>query len=323
MRVFLTVDTETSPQAPDWRLSRLGDDMARDIYGETSAGRYGVPYQLSVLRTYGLKAVYLVETLFADAVGSDRLREVAQLIAAGGQEVQLHLHPEWLARSDAPVIRRRAADMHAFLPAEQQRLIERGCDLLVCAGAPRPIAFRAGNYGADAATLAAAGAAGLRFDTSHNRAYRTTSSRLASTHPLVQPGFVNGVCEVPISTFEDWPGHVRHAQLCACSYRELTHALLQAARAGWRSFVIVMHSFELLADRKRPGRTVSPDPVVIRRFERLCRFLAAHRDDMPTANFAEIAPVTLVGAGDDHTPLRSPLVYTAGRWLEQFARRVR
>lgn len=44
---------------------------------------------------------------------------------------------------------------------------------------------------------------------------------------------------IPIGAIEDYPGHLRHAQLCACGSEELIHALKEAEKSGWDFFVIV------------------------------------------------------------------------------------
>jgi len=53
----------------------------------------------------------------------------------------------------------------------------------------------------------------------------------------------------------------------------MRNALESAADNGTRHFVILSHNFEML----RQGRS-EPDGIVVRRFEALCAFLAAHRD---------------------------------------------
>src|ERR1700760_1658208 len=100
LNVFLTIDTEVWPRTPDWRKNRLGEDIQRDIYGVTRHGDFGIGYQISVMNTHGLKAVFFLESLFADAVGIDALRNVLSNIQQAGHDVQLHLHPEWLAHSE-------------------------------------------------------------------------------------------------------------------------------------------------------------------------------------------------------------------------------
>src|SRR5207248_4475141 len=103
----------------------------------------------------------------------------------------------------------------------------------------------------------------------------------AGEAPLI-PWQEHGVHEFPVSIFRDWPGHWRPAQLCACSSGEMEHALDTAERRGWPAFVIVWHSFELIKRLK-----ARPDPIMLRRFRRLCGFLQKHRDRFETRVFSE------------------------------------
>src|SRR5207248_1014096 len=96
LNVFLTFDTEAWPFTPGWRESALDQDLRRDVYGETRQGTFGLEYQLDLLSAHGLKGVFLVEALFACAVGRELLCKVVKLIQGKGHEVQLHLHPQWL-----------------------------------------------------------------------------------------------------------------------------------------------------------------------------------------------------------------------------------
>jgi hypothetical protein len=117
--------------------------------------------------------------------------------------------------------------------------------------------------------------------------------------------------------FEDWPGHYRPAHINACSTSEMRHVLMAAWREGWSSFVIVTHSFELLNQRR-----TGPDPIVVRRFDGLCRFLNENRDKFRTTTFAACDARSIAAAGT-RTPLRSNVIRTGRRVLEQTLRRWR
>ena len=323
VKVFLTVDTELSmPFDADWRGNELARVMERDILGKSTAGEFGIVSPMDLLDRHGLKAVFFVEPLFADAVGPARLREIVAMIQERGHEVQLHIHPEWLSRTEHPVVPcREAWDMRAFSEEEQATLLGRAIENLTAAGAPRPVAFRAGNYGADRATLRALAGHGIRFDTSYNKPFLGGVCRLESLGTLLQPAAVDGVYELPVTFFDTWPLDPRPLQLCACSSAEIENVLRQAWKRGWHSVVLVSHSFELIK-RPRDGEHVPPpNRVVIRRFERLCRFLAAHRDRFETAGFTDLDPADFP-AEQPAEPLRSTVPRTAWRILEQIVSNV-
>jgi hypothetical protein len=321
MRLLLTVDVEVHPCTPNWRESSLAAEIEQYIDGRTPNGSYGLAYQLSVLKKHRLKAVFFVESLFASEAGKEPLKRTVSMIRDAGHEVQLHIHTEWLSYFRHSFLEGRVGThMREFSENDQARLVSRSLENLASCGLPDVCAFRAGNYGANLATMRALARNGIRYDSSWNAAYLGGYCGLDVGEPLYGPRLIEGVWEVPISFFEDYPGHVRHGQLAACSFAELRHAMLSASRAGWPTFVIVGHSFELVWRRVRKGRPASPRRLVIRRFEELCRFLAEWRDTLPTGGFVDLAlPSAIVPPCG---PIKSPLRLTLGRVIEQLAGRL-
>ncbi len=323
LQVFSTVDTEVWPYRVVRRQTALAAEMNRDFYGVTDQGRFGVPFQLEILNSLGLKAVFFVEGLFASAVGTPRLREIIHEILRSGHEVQLHLHPEWLAWTESSCLPGRAGqNLHQFTEEEQSTLIATGLRNLSMCGAKGVCAFRAGNYGADEATLRALRRNGIRYDTSYNFCYLNAQCRMLFPKPLLQPKELYGVVEVPITFFRDGPCHHRHLQLMACSYSEIRNALISAYEEGWSTCVVVSHSFELLQNRKRRGRSLAPDRIVIARFRKLCHFLNENPHRFRTTGFADVDPQELLAVREPRM-LRSNVLRTIGRMGEQGIRRLR
>jgi hypothetical protein len=325
LNVFLTVDTEIWPFVSGWPKSPLPAtkrDFSREydayILGRTRQGDFGVPFQIAVLNRHCLKANYFVESLAADAVGRNLLRSVVALIAPHGHDIQLHLHTEWMGDScDGGLPFRQ--HLHHYVEDDQARIIARGIENLVQCGAPHPSALRAGNYGANVDTLKAARRNRLRLDTSYNYSYRDSACPLALGMELLQPREIEGVVEFPVSHFSDFPGHTRHAQVCACSVGEMTCALQDAFKSGWYTFVIVLHSFELVRVGSVESGDLKPDWINIRRFERLCEFLDANRDKFRTQLFSSVQEMPTLRAA---RPLRSRPHHTARRLVEQLISRL-
>jgi hypothetical protein len=322
LNVLITVDTEVYPLLPDWRADNLARDVRRDIYGETPGGDYGLRYQIEVLNRFGLKAVFFVEGLFASAVGPDPLRRMVREVEGGGHEVQLHLHPEWLAwMPDPPAKPDGRWATNQFDRAEQTRMIALGLRNLRAAGAGTVTAFRAGDYAANADTLHALRDNDVTYDTSANPCYPNSFPDVPALRDATQPKLASGVCEIPVSHWNTPPVGRRHAQFTNSTAGELRAALRHAEQNGWHSFVIVSHSFELLKRRRQRVERPAPDPVVVSRFEALCRFLGDHRDRFRTCGFADL------GAPPDRDlpekpPLSSPIYRTAYRYLQQAYRRL-
>ena len=324
LSVFFTVDTEAHPASPDWADRGLADEIRRDIDGVTPEGEFGAFYQADVLKSHGLKGVFFVEALFSYAAGIEPLRRIAGGLLERGHEVGLHLHPEWLRRAPKVSVLpgKEGQAMLAFSEDDQTTLIGKGVEQLNKAGVPNVQSFRAGGYAANFDTLRALSRNGVLYDSSHNFCWFGQTCGLETDELLLQPRRIHGVYEFPVSYFQDWPGHYRHAELCACSFGEMQSALLRAWREGWHSFVIVSHSFELIKRVSRNGRPAGvPDKTVIRRFQKLCHFLAAHPDKFRTETFAGFDPQSLTSRPYTK-PLPGFLPHTIWRFAEQAYRRM-
>ena len=290
LKVLITIDTETHPIAEDWKRDRLAADMKRDVYGQIDDHAVGLEYQLNTLSKQGLKASFMVESLFAAVpeVGEQPLRDIVRAIVSAGHDVQLHPHPEWIPHVPDLDVPHRSHLLCAYSLAEQAAIMRYASLRLEAAGASRPIAFRAGGFAANTDTLLALERCGVRYDSSYNRSY------VGDRCGLPQPKFVghltdyNGVQELPVAVFQDFMGHFRPAQICACSADEMIHALISAEAAGWDFFVIVSHSFEMLARRRHPSKPPVIRWDVVERFERLCQFLSANAERFPTIRFADL-----------------------------------
>jgi hypothetical protein len=318
LNIFITVDTEVWPD----NLAAGPSDAAfaaayrRDILGRTRAGDYGLPLQLQIMNDNGIQASFFVESLFASRFGTAALADIVGLVDSAGHEVQMHLHPEWAQVIPAIKSLYNGHNMADYSEDIQLQLLELGLANLAAAGVSQPRAFRAGNYGANFSTLRVLRKLGIEIDTSYNYCYLHSDCGLQTDEPLLQATMLEGLHQYPVSFFEDWPGHYRHAQLTACSYGELSSMLDQASRRGWTSFVIVSHGFELL----NPARN-SHDSIVTRRFEKLCRFIARNSDRMRVQTFRDLELGDALTRSDS-APLRSNPARTASRYGVQLLRRV-
>jgi hypothetical protein len=303
--VFLTIDTELM-----WRHHVAGLDAAAVAERSLEPAGVGVGYQLAQLARHGLKACFFVDPMPALVYGLDPIRRVVAAIVAAGQEVQLHLHPNWTgAKAGDKGAAHARFELIDYGYDEQLALIRGAAEMLVAAGAPPPIAFRAGSYAASDDTLAALAALGFAYDSSHNGSEHPWPSAISLAPRRIAPVAHRGVTEVPVTLIEDRAGHLRHFQICALSAAEMKGALDHAATAGHAAVTIVSHGFELA---NRTG--TRPNAVHVRRFEALCAMLAARRALLPTAHFADRPALAI---DQDDAPLGPSLIRTRLRQAEQ------
>lgn len=294
MYVFLTIDTELS-----WRHHAAGLPPDAVIARSLEPAEVGIAHQLEVLARHRLKATFFVDPMPALIYGIAPIRAVVSAILAAGQEVQLHLHPNWLGASLDDRGLHARFELAAFSRAEQRDLIVRAMALLTEAGAPLPIAFRSGSYAANDDTLAALASLGFAYDSSHNGAEHPWPSAIGLPPAQIAPVARLGVVEVPVTVIEDQPDARRPFQICALSIREQAAALDHAIAADHVATTIVGHSFELAV---RAG--TRPNMIHARRFTQLCALLDGHRAEAPTAHFAD-RPVMPLGRADQALPPHS------------------
>lgn len=303
--VFLTVDTELR-----WAHHVAGLPLDEIVRRSLEPAGVGIGYHLELMARHGLKGSFFVDPMPAMAHGLGPIRRVVEAILEAGQEVQLHCHPNWTGADGED--RGRTAprfDLADYDDAEQLQLIQGARELLVAAGAPDPVAFRAGAYAANDATIDALVALGIAYDSSHNGAEHPRPSALSLEPRTIAPLAYRGLTEVPVTVVEDRPGSLRPLQLCAVSMGELAAALDHAAGQHHGAVTIVSHGFELA---NRAG--TRPNGIHVRRFERLCELLERRADDLPTAHFAD-RPALRLDGGD--APLGPDPLRTHWRRAEQ------
>jgi len=290
----------------------------RYVHGRTQDGKsVGLSFLVRLLNEYGLHGVFFVEPLFSGRFGIGPLEEIIGIIREGGQEVQLHLHTEWANEAHErllPHVTEKRQHLRDFSTVDQETLITAAARLIDMAGGGRPTAFRAGSFALNRDTLTVLPRCGIRIDSSYNATMLGATSGVAPGRLLTDVSLIGEVSEYPISVFVDGLGRQRHAQIGASSFEELTQALWAALEGGQRAFVIVFHNFELL-NQAKTGR----DAIVVRRFERLCRFLAENRESFRTRGFLASNLPEGTGTGP---ALRVTRAATGRRILEQLTRRL-
>jgi hypothetical protein len=304
-RVFLTVDTELM-----WRHHCAGLDVATIVQRSLEPAGVGVGWQLAQLAERGLKACFFVDPMPALVYGLEPIKRVVGSILEAGQEVQLHLHPNWTgAQAGDGGVAYGPFELIDYSLAEQVALIAGAADMLAAAGAPDPIAFRAGSYSASDDTLAALAQLEFVYDSSHNGSEHPWPSAISLAPRQIAPVAHRGLIEVPVTLIEDQKGHLRHFQICALSAAEMKAALEHAMRERHAAVTIVSHGFELA---NRAGTRANG--VHVRRFEALCAMLAERADVLETAHFADRPDMAL---GQDDAPLGPSVVRTRLRQAEQ------
>lgn len=267
--VLITIDTEYSSGL--YRSGKARDrarNFDRAIACQGARGEAGIHYQIDVFERHGIKGVFFIDPMPALVWGQDAVDAIFHPILDAGHEVQLHCHTEWLdfAPGD-PFGPERGQNIKDFALETQVAILDYARERLIAAGAPPPTMFRAGNYGANEDTLRALARLGIARDSSFAAGFAGSDCAIDLSMGRCEPTLRFGVEEWPIAAIEA-KGGWRHGQITALSAGEMIAAITHAAEHEWPAFILVSHSFEFF-NRERG----EANPVLMRRFERLCEWL--------------------------------------------------
>jgi peptidoglycan/xylan/chitin deacetylase (PgdA/CDA1 family) len=295
--VHITIDAECS-MGGAWTnpgYEPVGPERA--VLGRVGGASYGTPLIMDILEEHGLRGTFFVEVLASTVLGERALAEAYETVLRRGHDAQLHAHPVY--RYYAKV--RQGALTESQLPPEmdligslapdvQRELLEEARDIFVRLTGKKPTAFRAGNYGASLETLRVLDEMGFTHDSSFNAAYTNGMCLVSPGMVTNTPWQVGGLWEVPVTTFQTGSRirtKVKPLDIAGVSFPEIRRVLEQAERTGPGTVTMVLHSFSLLKRADVQFRRMKPDRLVIRRFQRLCRFLGSERDRFPVRTFAD------------------------------------
>ena len=312
--VYLTIDTEYSAALANGpcRVDRA-ENFMRSVACITPDGPAGITYKLDLLKRYGQRGVFFIDPMPALLWGVAAIEDVVAPILEAGQDIQLHCHTEWLdlALPDNPLKGLSGGNIKDFAFEDQCRILEWCRDTLVAAGAPAPVAFRAGNYGANRDTLRALGELGLNYDSSHTPGIPDSACDLELSASDTQPLLYEGLIEVPVSCVGDIGGRLRHAQVTALSLKEMRAGLIHARDGRMSSFTLVSHSFELIN-----RRSLAINKLVRKRFEGLCKLLEK-TPDIWTGDYTNSPPIDVFHRSDMPRPVPANTLTVGMRYAEQ------
>ncbi len=295
MKVYFTVDTESSIGGAWGHPDRLPVPAERHVFCRIDGCDYGIPLITRILGTYGFRATHFVETLSTLCLGDADSRSVFDYLLENGQDVQLHAHPVyWLfarARRDPAA---KPFDMFAGLSPEAQReVLGEAVELFERFAGRRPVAFRAGNWAASFGLMPILRDFGIRLDSSLNPCYHPEISFPDGKLLPNQIHKIDGVWELPV-TVARTPlpeGHhrLKFADCSVLTFAELRNMLDSAFEAGQEHFVMVFHSFSAVKAQDDSYRKIRPNRVVIRRLEHTMRYLAEHPERFTVSTIGELA----------------------------------
>ena len=216
MNVYLTFDIEVWCNGWSHLDDNFPGSFERYVYGASRTEGYALPKTLQILQRYGLRGVFFVEPLFSARFGSQHLKTITDLILDAGQDVQLHLHPEWTDEIRPGLIddcERKRQHLTYYTFPEQTALIAFGKARLEDATGRPVTAFRAGSFAANRDTFRALAHNGIGIDSSLNESFDHSEGTLPSPNRWKPQDHIDGVDTYPVTVFKDGFGRPRAAQV--------------------------------------------------------------------------------------------------------------
>jgi hypothetical protein len=323
--VILTVDIEFSiagaftdpsrfkPLGPEWVLGRAGDE------------EHGLGFLLKTLERHNGKATFFVEALNTAYFGLEPMGEIARRIRDAGHDVQLHIHPCWLAFDNGPYQRRPGLpppndQCGSFPPEAFAGMLARAVDVFAKWGITRPIALRTGGFNVSRNVYLAQQIAGIPLASNVCASIAPSSDdrlRFRSGRHLV-----DGVVEAPALSFIDYrrggKDHLRPFQITAVSSAELRLVLSRVNAAGLDTVVAVTHAFEYFKQRGERGE-VRPNRINQKRLETFCAAVSRDPGRLRWSTFGEAAERWQATASAPDVAVAGSLPLAAMRMIENAA----
>jgi peptidoglycan/xylan/chitin deacetylase (PgdA/CDA1 family) len=173
MKVLMTIDVEAHRVIDE--ITGSASDSLGDI--------------LSTLQDFGCRATFFVDLCEVPTWGEEFMRGVCRRIIGAGQDIQLHAHPHHLTGDSRWLLSEYTRD-------EQAQILKYAIERYVEFVGRRPLAFRAGGFGANRDTIELLVEHGVRVDSSFMRGWR--GSALDAPVDGV-PFFLSGLREIPLT----------------------------------------------------------------------------------------------------------------------------
>jgi hypothetical protein len=301
MRVYFTIDTESSIGGAWRHPDRRPVPAARHVFCRIGEEDFGIPLLTRMLAEHGFHGTFFVETLATRCLGEADSRSIFDFLLAANQDVQLHIHPVFYFYDEAQKSRRVDASVFTsgtmdfigqFSPQVQLDLLGEAVTFFERFAGYRPSAFRAGCFAGSRAMLRTLHSLGIRIDSSFNPCYPQLSfpgETLCAN--LVTK--IDDVWEFPVTVartlLPEGHGGFKFADCTSLSFHEMRTMLDTASESGLQHFVIVFHSFSAVKARDETYSALRPNRIVIRRLQKLFKYLADQSARFTVDTFGDVA----------------------------------
>jgi peptidoglycan/xylan/chitin deacetylase (PgdA/CDA1 family) len=243
-----------------------------DFWGTWKGKDYGVPLIAEMLEQRGFKGSFFVSPYCPDSM-TDAMISNLKFIVSRGHDIQLHTHPDVFDPS------RPLLNMYSI--EERREIFAVGIRNILEAGAPPPLAHRAGAWSIDETTLHLLPEFGIQMDSSIRP--RSSNSKVPLDEKMANRFVkIGGVYQLPvfyirILPYAGWTG-TTSLQLDSTIWWQQRIALEKAAEGKAPLVIIVLHFSSLYrfispAKSFDPLVATGPDEEKIDEFDNMLRML--------------------------------------------------
>lgn len=254
-KVIVTIDVE----------GHVGDNPVNKlIYGITEDGqRAGIDKIMDLLDEYQIKGLFFVDIAEAWHFGEEKIAGALLHIKERGHDVGVHIHPDHMMDKNKLFLSEYTYD-------EQYEIIKRCTNFYEKVLHEKPIAFRAGKYGANRDTLSIISELGYKLDFSQFYGQKWCHIEPPITKISVEK-VTNNLYEIPVTIYKSFSSrfYSRHDKVDAGTtnfeFKKIISQLIK--NNSYDVIVLFVHSFSFLNWRMKPNNPVYSSKLY-HRFER-------------------------------------------------------
>jgi hypothetical protein len=277
--VILTVDVEAFP----YRAHR--DPLDTLIWGKAGDEEYGIGMMMDIADKYNVHLVFFLDYGEFDIYGQPLL-DVGREIIRRGHDLQVHLHPDFIAPAFFTTRGlQRHIDMYTAPQDIAKALILHVLDLHLRVSPLAPIAFRGGSFRYNRHILEALRDCGFLIDSSHSAHNYSAKSFTPKVHRArslsAQYRWDVGIAELPVSCLPYFRAKQTLAEyhFLLANTNDLVEAHVEYLDNYFTLFgidavaVMVLHSWNFFNWDVDEKKFTTPNPSYLKKFDELLNFI--------------------------------------------------
>lgn len=259
--ILLTIDTEGH---------RGNTPVAEWIYGKYKGKEYGINKIMDICDALNIGASFFLDIAEAWTWGDKVIRQIGTTILNRNHDLQMHLHPDHFTKSNRLFL-------HNYNYEEQRQILQTCLDKFIQLFEYKPIAFRAGKYGANYDTLNILSGLGIKQDFSmfYNQKWCDLNNPPFTINNLKK---YKNLIEVPVTVFKSFDifgirrfEAISIDSISPAEFKKFFKKIIEKNKP--RIIVLMLHSFSFIKMDKK-GDIKRIDKSAIKRTKKILKILS-------------------------------------------------